>query len=208
MARYIWMCLAGAAAVMCSSVGVADAFHPLCPGCAVNATSSARAGSNNPMNYGLSDSVNGSALMTHAADSNDDDEQGDDQDNDQHRHSNGHHAEDRGGNLHHGKGYHRADDHGKGHHGRGTRGDDDQGNNQQGDDNDQGDGEHGMGQSSSGPPMGSKPLGGNPGMAKAGTVGSTVGHSVPEPGTAALLTVGLFGLAIRQLRRRARIRDQ
>jgi hypothetical protein len=115
-------------------------------------------------------------------------------------------GEDQDG-LNHGKSHQRDDDHMKGHHGKGHRGDNDQGDNQQGDDDDQGSGQHGKSHANGGPPVSSKPASGNSGAAtgnpvisKPGAAGST---SVPEPGTAALLTAGLLGLAIRRLRRRA-----
>jgi hypothetical protein len=113
--------------------------------------------------------------------------------------------------LNHGKGHQRDDDHVKGH-GKGHRGDNDQGNNQQGDDDDQGGGKHGKSHANSGPPISSNPASGNSGTATGNPVISKPGAAgptgVPEPGTAALLTAGLLGFAVRQLRRRARAERQ
>lgn len=154
MAHYRWMYLAGAAALVCSSVAVADASHG-------DSTSSVISGTSN--------------------------QQGDDQGDGLHQ-AKGHDRDKDQGNGHHEKAHHE-----KAHHG-----DDDRGSNHQGDVDDQDNGPQG-----SGPPVSSKPVTSNPGNPRAvGSVG------VPEPGTAALLTAGFLGFAIRRLRRRAQIRDQ
>jgi hypothetical protein len=165
MTHYRWMYLAGAAAVLCSSVAVADSSHELCPGCAVDTTSSM-----------VLDTKN---------------QQGEDQDD-----------------LNHRKSHQRDDDHVKGQHGKGHRADNDQDNNAQGDDDDQG--QHGKSHANGAPPVSGNPVSGNPSTAtgnpvigKPAAAGAT---GVAEPGTAALLTAGLLGFAIRQLRRHARPR--
>ena len=165
MTHYRWIYLAGAAALVCSSVAVADTSHG-----PADSTSGVISGSSN--------------------------QQGDDQ----------------GDGLHQAKGHDRDDAHGKSERGKGKHekahhGDDDRVRNHQGDVDDQDNGPQG-----SGPPVTSKPVIGNPGSTT-GTPGVGNPHSVgsvgvPEPGTAALLTAGFLGFAVRRLRRRAVLRDQ
>ena len=188
MAHFRWMYLAGAAAAMCSSAAVAeDALHGFCSDCVANSTLSVTSGTTQQMNFGFRYSGN-RASGTYNFGTLTPDNRGsalfetdrvrfanDQQDNDQ-------------------------------------QGDEQQGDDQQGDnDNDpgkgqQGKGDHGNGeqdndQNGNGQPEG-KPSGGKPSSGKPGTVGSTNGHGVPEPGTATLLAAALLGFGIRLLRRR------
>jgi len=187
MTYFKWMYLAGAAAGMCSSVAVADTLHGFCSDCVANSTLSVTSGTTQQMNFGFRYSGN-RASGTYNFGTLTPDNRGsalfetdrvrfanDQQDNDQ-------------------------------------QGDEQQGDDQQGDnDNDpgkgqQGKGDHGNGeqdndQNGNGQPEG-KPSGGKPSSGKPGTVGSTNGHGVPEPGTATLLAAALLGFGIRLLRRR------
>ena len=108
MGHFRWTYLAGAAAVVCSSVAIADdAVHGFCSDCMPNSTLSLSSSTDTHRNFGFSDSGNNSALFetdgvgsAHDEDSND---QGDD------LHGKGHHGNAQGDNDQ------GDDDQGKGH---------------------------------------------------------------------------------------------
>ena len=187
MTYFKWMYLAGAAAGMCSSVAVADTLHGFCSDCVANSTLSVTSGTTQQMNFGFRYSGN-RASGTYNFGTLTPDNRGsalfetdrvrfanDQQDNDQQGYEQ--QGDDQQGDN--------DNDPGKGQQGKGDHGNGEQDNDQNG----------------NGQPEG-KPSGGKPSSGKPGTVGSTNGHGVPEPGTATLLAAALLGFGIRLLRRR------